>query len=567
MESKAGFDKKTIAIIVLLAVVILFYWQILEFFGFVQKREPSKVAPIQDTVTVVEPAPATPPAPKIDSALTAALVPDTLVTPAETLTVNTGKYSIRMTSAGGGPVSILLNEYTYKDGRPIQLLPEADHAVPELTFAQRAVSSTSFPFTCSHTAGTYAVTGSPLDISYRYLTPSGGELIRRYRFYPDRYDFDFWVEINNRSKLGFERQYELVWNSPLGVTEPDPHSDYETMEAAALMSGSLESLKDFEDGVMDQSLTGSATWAGVRSKYFAAVFIPRSRPADGVFAHGTERAVTTPSGTINVRRITAGIELAMPLEDRVVDSFTVFVGPLDYPLMASYGVDLQDIFGIGTTPFVGWLIKPFALGIIWLLPRMYALLPNYGVVIIVFALLIKLITLPLSLKSFKSMAAMRELQPKLEELKKRFAKDPQGLNQAMMRLYKEHGVNPISGCLPMLPQMPLFFALFSVFRSTILLREAPFVWFIDDLSLGAQSFTDPYIILVLLMIGFQFVSQKLTMASNQQNKMLMYLMPPLMGFLFYRFAAGLVLYWTCFSAFSLLDYAIFKRTRPSSQPA
>jgi len=128
-----------------------------------------------------------------------------------------------------------------------------------------------------------------------------------------------------------------------------------------------------------------------------------------------------------------------------------------------------------------------------------------------------------------------------------------------MAIYKKHGVNPMSGCLPILPQMPLFFALFSVFRQTILLRGAPFVGFIDDLSVGAQSFTDPYMILVVIMVGAQFLSQRFTMASTQQNKALMYMMPLFMGFIFRTFAAGLVLYWTCFSLFSLLDYVVFKR--------
>jgi YidC/Oxa1 family membrane protein insertase len=229
--------------------------------------------------------------------------------------------------------------------------------------------------------------------------------------------------------------------------------------------------------------------------------------------------------------------------------------------MASYDVELEDMLGIGTTPYVGWIIKPFALAIIWLLPKMHDVIPNYGVVIIIFALLVKLITLPLSLKSFKSMQAMKDLQPKIEELKKKHKNNPQAMNQEMMKMYKEHGVNPMSGCLPILPQMPLFFALFSVFRSTILLRNAPFVWFIDDLSRGASSFTDPYIILVVIMIAAQFVSQKFTMATSQQNKVLLYIMPLFMGFIFHSFAAGLVLYWTCFSLFSLLDYLIFKRPK------
>jgi YidC/Oxa1 family membrane protein insertase len=192
---------------------------------------------------------------------------------------------------------------------------------------------------------------------------------------------------------------------------------------------------------------------------------------------------------------------------------------------------------------------------------MYSLIGNYGWVIILFALLIKLVTLPLSMKSFKSMQAMKDIQPKIDELRKKHKNNPQALNADMMKLYKTAGVNPFSGCLPLLLQMPLFFALFSVFRSTILLRDAPWFWFINDLSRGATGFTDPYIILVVFMVFFQFVSQKLTMAPNQQNKMLMYLMPLMFAFFFYKLAAGLVLYWAAFSLFSLLDYVIFKRTK------
>jgi YidC/Oxa1 family membrane protein insertase len=287
--------------------------------------------------------------------------------------------------------------------------------------------------------------------------------------------------------------------------------------------------------------------------------IPRSRTADAVFARGRKLEVPTPDGTLEKRQVTVGMDMPFANVSDFVDSFTVFVGPLDYNLMSEYGIGLQDMLDIGTTPVVGWIIKPFAIGIIWLLPRMYDIIPNYGLVIIIFALLIKIVTMPLSMKSFRSMQAMKALQPKIEELKKKHKKNPQALNQEMMKLYKKHGVNPMSGCLPMLPQMPLFFALFSVFRSTILLRNAEFVWFIDDLSRGATSFTDPYILLVVLMVVAQFVSQKLTMASTQQNKLFLYIMPLFMGYIFYNFAAGLVLYWTCFSIFSLLDYVVFKR--------
>ncbi|MEA1981847.1 MAG: YidC/Oxa1 family insertase periplasmic-domain containing protein, partial [candidate division Zixibacteria bacterium] len=370
--------------------------------------------------------------------------------------------------------------------------------------------------------------------------------------------------INGREQLGFERKYNLRWNTPIGITEPQVEMDYQATEAVAMMSGERETLDDFNDNKLNQELTGSTEWVGVRSKYFAAVIIPRNRPADGVFAQGLKKEILIPDGSsVESRSITAGLEMPFANVSNVSDSFTVFVGPLDYNIMSDYNVGLDDILGIGTMPFVGWILKPFAIGLMWLLPIMYGYIPNYGLVIILVALLVKIVTLPLSMKSFKSMQAMKVLQPKLEELKKKHKKNPQELNKATMALYKENGVSPMSGCLPMLPQMPILFAMFSVFRQTILLRDAPFIWFIDDLSRGAQGFTDPYIILVVIMVIAQFLSQKVTMPSNQQNKALTYMMPLMIAFFFYSFSSGLILYYICFSLFSMLDYVLFKRDKAS----
>ncbi|HVP06293.1 MAG TPA: membrane protein insertase YidC, partial [Candidatus Acidoferrum sp.] len=526
-----------------------------------QKVDSTQVA--QKPATGATPAPASSTdtsgaAPKAAPPL-AAMSSDTL--PVDTIHVRTKKYELTLSTLGGGPISILLNDYKYLNKQPIEMLVDGAIGVPDVSFAGGAVTTSKMNFRSSVPRGTYDATTQPFEITYTFRSTAGGEIVRRYRFYPDRYDFDFNIQVNEREKFGFERQFSVVWNSPMGLSEPDLGADNDAIEAVAMMSGSREKLKDYQDSTLNQSLTGNTSWVGVRAKYFSNVLIPRSREADGCFAKGVRRAVVGPSGKYTERKVTVGLDLSLPNVPTVEDSFTVFVGPLDYPLMASYKVGLQDIFGIGTTAFVGWMVKPFALAVIWLLPKMYTVVPNYGFVIILFAVLVKLVTLPLSLKSFKSMAAMKELQPKIDELRKRLKNNPQQLNQETMKLYKAHGVNPLSGCLPILLQMPLFFGLFSVFRQTILLRQAPFIGFITDLSRGASSYTDPYIVLVVLMIVFQFVSQKLTMASNQQNKMFLYIMPIFMGWLFYRFAAGLVLYWTCFSAFSLVDWYLFRRTK------
>ncbi len=560
-------DKKTLPIIIALALIIIFYYPLLQLLGLQEepKPKPETAGQTQSSDTMSK---AAPPKTAVDKLTDQISQPVTLndttgqlnQIDSDTLTIKTEQFEIVLSSRGGGPVALYLNEFKYRDGQKINMLSKARQATPDFTFAGETFSTAQVDFTCSKSPGVYDVVSQPLELHYRYRR-NGAELIKHYRFFPDNYHFELVIELVNGEKIGFERQYEIVWNTPLDVTEPQQEEDYAEMNAVALMAGSRVTLDDFQDDKLNQSFDGQTKWAGVRSKYFTSVIIPRNRAAERVFAHGQKMQVSSDAGPIEGREITVGLSFPFSNVSSLADSFTVFVGPLDYQLMAEYKVDLEDMLGIGTTPFVGWIIKPFAWAIIWLLPLLYQMIPNYGVVIIIFALLVKFITLPLSMKSFKSMQAMKDLQPKIEELKKKHKNNPQAMNQETMKMYKAHGVNPLSGCLPIIPQMPLFFALFSVFRSTILLRDAPFVWFIDDLSRGANSFTDPYIILVVIMVAAQFISQKFTMASTQQNKIFLYIMPLFMGFIFYRFAAGLVLYWTCFSIFSLLDYILFKRPK------
>ena len=560
-------DKKSIIAIVILAVLIIFYWPILQKLGMVQ--EPVAPEPTVDTVVLspAEPSASQPAVPAEQlpavtgaiepSQLTASVEPDTMTV--DTVVVETEYYIATLSSYGGGPISILLKDYTYRDSTPIEMITGGSLAVPEIEMGN--FGSSSLYYSCSRQAGKYDATRDPLEVVYTYTGPAGGTIERRFTFLPEEHHFDLKINVDDPSVFG-DRTYALHWNAPLSPTEPDLASDWTSMQVAAMVGGARDALDDFNDGRLRETVDGQVGWAGVRSTYFAAVLIPRNRMADGAFARGEERDVVTPEGgMIEERHITGGLSMSFAAVSPIADSFTVFVGPLDYMMMADYNAELEDMLDIGTTPYVGWIIKPFAIGVMWLLPKMYDVIPNYGVVIILFAFLVKMITLPLSIRQFKGMQAMKDLQPKIDEMKKKYKKDPQKLNAEMMKMYKANGVNPLSGCLPLLPQMPLFFALFSVFRSTILLREAPFFWFFDDLSRGASGLTDPYIVLVLLMIGAQFISQKLTMPANQQNKMLGYMMPLFMGFIFYRFAAGLVLYWTTFSALSMLDYAIFKRPK------
>jgi len=451
-------DKKTLPIIIALALIIIFYYPLLELLGLQEKPKTPPESPTQivqgDTVTSPiqnESADSTLKMPPASENEQADITTSQDQSAADTVIIKTKQYEIYLSNHGGGPVALYLNEFNYRDGNRINILNKANSATPDFTFAGETFTTSGVDFVSNRPSGTYDVTSQNLEISYRYER-NGSQLIKHYRFYPDNYHFDLKIELVNADKLGFERQYQIVWNTPLDITEPQASEDYTEMNAIALMAGSRVTLDDYNDDKLNQSFDGQISWAGVRSKYFTSVIIPRNRSAERVFAKGEKMQVSSPTGPVEGREVTVGMSFPFANMSSFADSFTVFVGPLDYQLMAHYDVELEDMLGIGTTPVVGWIIKPFAWAIIWLLPFMYNVVPNYGIVIIFFALLVKLITLPLSMKSFKSMQAMKDLQPKVEELKKKHKNNPQAMNQEMMRMYKAHGVNPLSGCLPILPR-------------------------------------------------------------------------------------------------------------------
>jgi YidC/Oxa1 family membrane protein insertase len=513
------------------------------------------------TTQTTQPPPATPP----DTGRTETAFEEVRQSiPEDSIFIETDVWSIILTNHGGGPISFKLKNYFDQQGQPIQMLPDCDEATPEFTYQAGALQGNQFVYESSLATGRHKVDNQPLELTYSYRQDNGGSINKRYRFYPDRYYYDLVIEISQRDALGVEREYFIEWNNPLEPTELNISDDYNSFWAMARFGTENKKYDDYDEGRFSESQDGVTHWIATRSKFFTAILVPRSEPGTGAKASGLKTKVTTDNGTADKRELAIGLKMEIPYEPALTDSFAVFVGPLDYEILNDFNGDVSDIVDIGTTPFVGWIIKIFAIPIMWLLPRMYSVIPNYGLVIILFAFLVKAITWPLSKKTVRSMMAMRDLQPQLEELKKKHKKNPQALNREMMKLYKEKGINPLSGCLPYLPQLPLFFALFSVFRSTILLRQAPFILWWDDLSRGALSVTDPYIILVILMAGLMFLQQKMTM-TDPKNKMLIYLMPLMMGFFFYRAAAGLVLYWTCFSLFSWLEQLVFKRPQP--QPA
>ncbi len=574
-------EKKTIILVVALGLLVIFWVPIMTKLGLIEPPKPRPIEqeqaatsqPPQDTASQPQqqsgsttPPPPSGMPPRDTSKIVNLEQPEPFADiPAETLFVETNVWDIVMTNRGGGPVSLKLKEYHYyhQEDSLVELLPFCERPVPMLAFNNGTFDANRLVYETSLQPGTYRVTSDPLEITFRHVADNGGAIIKKYRFYPDRYDYDLIVSGDNIMPFNFGSEYSLVWDNGFIPTEPDPNDDYSYFWAMAQMGTEREKFDDYDDNKFSLTHDGETRWIAKRSKFFSAIMAPRSQYGTAAIATGQKFPVTINGQNITARMLSIGLEMALPYAQNFSDSFSVFAGPVDYELLKNFNPEVTDILDIGTTPYVGWIVKIFAVPIMWLLPRMYDYVPNYGFVILLFALAIKLMTMPLSKRMVRSMSAMRDLQPKMEELKKKHKNNPQALNQAMMKLYKEAGVNPLSGCLPYLPQLPLFFALFAVFRSTVLLRQAPFILWWDDLSRGAQAITDPYIILVLLMVGLMFVQQKMTM-TDPKNKALVYLMPLIFGFFFYKASAGLVLYWTSFSLFSWIEQLVFGRPSPAA---
>ncbi len=236
----------------------------------------------------------------------------------------------------------------------------------------------------------------------------------------------------------------------------------------------------------------------------------------------------------------------------LLGSFTFYGGPKELKQLEALGMESAIDFGI-----LGFLAKPLLKFFLFL----HNFIPNWGVAIIVFTLIIKIILHPLTHKSFVSMKKMQELAPKLEEIKKRYGNDPVKLQEETMKLYKEAGVNPASGCLPMLLQIPIFIALYELFLNAVELKGASFLW-IKDLSQP-----DPTYILPILMGASMILQQFLTPTTNKQQQYIFYAMAVFFTFLFASFPAGLVLYWFTNNVITALQNLIIMKLMKSKEGA
>lgn len=445
----------------------------------------------------------------------------------------TGEFRARFTSVGGAVSSWVLPEYKDPHSHaPVDLVPPGGTAM-QVAVGTRAASYdfTDAPFR--------KVGGSAREgfLSYVAEDSSGVRVTKSYRLSNDPHLLDVEVRIAAPPALG-PIHYLIGWANPLPLTELNARPVERT--AVAYLGAKLETVDAAhiaKDGT--KRIAGNVRWAGERSKYFIATVIPDSASVPEVlFQQGPDKLpIVWLSG-----------DAAPGME--TVRRGRIYAGPIHFDTLVRIGAGLEEVANLGWK----WIV-PVSAVLLKALIAIHHAIPNYGIAIIIVALAAKLVFYPLTQSSLRTMKVMHRLQPEVNAIREKHSADPAKMNQAMMNLYREHKVNPMGGCLPMLLQLPVFLALYQVLLHAIELRSAGFVGWIQDLSapdVVAHLGGFPLHVLPLIMTGSTFLLQSQTPMDPRQQFM-MYLMPVMMLYIMYNLPSGVIIYWTVNNLVSALQ--------------
>jgi YidC/Oxa1 family membrane protein insertase len=482
--------------------------------------------------------------------------------------IETPLYSAEITTKGARIRKWELKEYKTWDGKPVQLV-DYDHGGDLsvlLTTTDGRVINTGDLYFDVQTPGNLIHLENNFEFEIIFSLPAsgGGRLIKKMKFRNDEYGFEMNVVLENLGPVIANYQYELAWEHGVRYAEYNSVDESSFAAAYAFAAGELTEINASSDDKKEQKdLSGNIDWIAERNKYFAVALIPDSSRSDGAYLEGTHTSIKKDNGILE----SYNISLKMPFTGnrREESRFKIFLGPLKHNVLKQYGNGLEKIMSLGWA----WLIRPISEYI--MLPVFNAIhyvVPNWGIVIIIFSILIKIALHPLSKSQMKSMKKMQKLQPMMEELRGKYKDDPQKMNQAIMNLYKEYGVNPAGGCLPLLLQLPILYALYSVFRGAIELRQANFVAWITDLSVPDVIYSLPAKLPILgikdisgiaVLMGItMFIQQKMTVKDPRQKTMI-WLMPIMMTLLFNGFPSGLNLYYAVFNLLAIVQQAFINK--------
>jgi YidC/Oxa1 family membrane protein insertase len=545
-------DRRTVWAILLMMVIAIAPALLIK-----RPAKPTPAAPTRADTTAPAPPAATPsPAvgPSADSLRPAADSGRAVAAQAkaDTVRVTSPLYTYGISTAGGRLVEARLERYrsiSPEDrGATAQILPPGSRLLGlTLVMDRDTIPLDNWTFTAS--ADSLDVTG-PATLR---LSGSRGpvRVDLDYAFTPN----DYRIGVSGRvSGVGPNGGTLLVDMGPtLANTEANVEENH---RALALVTRRNEaertdfaSLKPGET----KTISGPLDWAALKSKYFVTGLLAYDSAGGRIGG-----AAITARPTTGKHPTEADVRLSLPLPPSGEFSYTTYAGPMEYDRLSRLGHGFDDVNPYGWPGF-RTIIRPVAVGVRWLLVWMHEHLHlAYGLVLVFFGIMVRILLWPLNQKAMRANMQLQAVQPLMKEIQERHKNDPQKLQQEMFKLYKEYNVNPLGGCWPMLLPMPVLFALFFVFQNTIELRGASFMW-LPDLSRPDPLYIIP-VIMGLSMWGLSKVGQ-IGMEPNPQMKMMLYVMPIMMTFLFLNFASGLNLYYAVSNIASIPQQWMLARER------
>jgi len=469
------------------------------------------------------------------------------------ITINTENYQAVFTNRGGSLVRWELEHYDKWTGEKAQLINENEYELymKFTSIEAKKIDTRELYFELDSVADVISLTGEEkIQLVYRLDMDNGKELVKTITLQGNKYHIDQNIELNNLEEY-IRSSYALIWGNNINYQEKNTADESGYSNAMISMNGNVSELDATDVTIESESYTGIIDYLAVKTKYFTAAIIPQPwQKFDGTATlSGNVREVTNNDRIENYQ-----LAINVPYKGgKQANAFQIFIGPIEYELVRSYGLE--------ATVDLGWrfLIRPIAEHI--MLPffkLIHRFIPNYGIAIIVFSILMKILLTPLSLKQLRNASYMKLLQPEIEKRKKGAGDDRKKQQMATMEVYNEYGINPMNGCLPLLFQMPILFALWRTLNGFIELRQQPFILWITDLSVPDVWFGWGFSILGLsqisglavLMGAALFIQQKMTI-SDPNQKMIIYIMPLLFLFIFSNFPSGLNLYYFIFNLLAI----------------
>lgn len=509
-------EKRTILAVVLsIGVFYLFSF----FYGPEKKAvTPTASAPVKTENVGAAPA---------MSVQTAAATPQAVSKAVSTadVTVETERYTAVFTGAGASLKSLTLKGFreTNKPGAAqVKLLANADPALPSFSTRGVGFALSAQAAYNSNVSSLKLLPGENKQLVFTYVDAQGFVVRKTYGFDGNGYGIALETQLVNNSTAPITGSFQYLLTSPFEQNQSDKR--YETYGSSLYAGGSLHTDAPKNVASATKKYDKGVTWAAINDKYFLSALLSVNNSIASVelkkgAAGFLESDITTPAFSVAPGQA-------------VTVAHKLFVGPKEIDILKAQGSSLEQSLDLG---WFSALAKPM----LYSLKFFYRYVGNYGSAIIIITVILKIIFFPLTHKSYKSMKEMGKLQPKMAALKEKYKNDKDAMNRAVMELYRDHKVNPLGGCLPMVVQIPVFFALYKALMFSIELRHAPFMFWITDLS-----DKDPYYVTPVIMGITMFIQQKMTPSNmDEMQQKIMLGLPVIFTFMFLSFPSGLVLYW------------------------